>query len=112
MSPYKLKKLDKWTLTIHYFHKGETKSEMIDIKHKEIMRNNEFVTIKTENISDDTKEAKEAADDKRRDKELEDNRKYYTELLKEEGYKPTKENKYKLKKEINKKEYLIQTRKY
>lgn len=107
LSPYKLKNLDKWTLTIYYFHKGETKSETINIKHNEIMRNNEFVSIKVENISDDTKEEKEAAEDKRRAKELENDRKYYTKLLKEEGYKPTKENKYKLKKEINKKEYLI-----
>jgi transcriptional regulator with XRE-family HTH domain len=107
LSPYKLNNLNKWTLTIWYKYKGETFTEIINIENKEIMRNNEFVSIKTHNISDDTKEEKESAEDKRIGKELENNRNYYTKLLKEEGYHPTKDNKYKLKKEITEKEYLI-----
>lgn len=107
LSSYKLNNLDKWTLTVWYYHNGENKSETINLKNKVIMKNNEFVSIKANSISDDFEEEKEAVKDIEIGKKLEKERKYYTNLLKEDGYLPTKENKYKLKKEISEKEYLI-----
>ena len=71
------------------------------------MKNNEFVTIKEKSIDKEKTEKEEAAEDKKMGEELESDRKYYTELLKEEGFIPIKDNKYKLKKEVNDNEYLI-----
>lgn len=106
-SEYKLNNLDKWNLTIHYNYKGDTLTETINIKNNVIMKNNEFVTIKEKSIDKEKTEKEEAAEDKKIGEELESDRKYYTELLKEEGFIPIKDNKYKLKKELNDNEYLI-----
>lgn len=106
-SEYKLNNLDKWNLTIHYNYKGDTLTETISIKNNVIMKNNEFVTIKEKSIDKEKTEKEEAAEDKKIGEELESDRKYYTELLKEEDFIPTKDNKYKLKKELNDNEYLI-----
>ena len=106
-SEYKLNNLDKWNLTIHYNYKGDTLTETISIKNNVIMKNNEFVTIKEKSIDKEKTEKEEAAEDKKIGEELENDRKYYTELLKEEGFIPVKDNKYKLKKELNDNEYLI-----
>lgn len=106
-SEYKLNNLDKWNLTIHYNYKGDTLTETISIKNNVIMKNNEFVTIKEKSIDKEKTEKEEAAEDKKIGEELENDRKYYTELLKEESFIPIKDNKYKLKKELNDNEYLI-----
>ena len=104
-SEYKLNNLDKWNLTIHYNYQGDTLTETISIKNNVIMKNNEFVTIKEKSITKEKTE--EAAEDKKISEELESDRKHYTELLKEEDFIPVKDNKYKLKKELNDNEYLI-----
>lgn len=106
-SEYKLNNLDKWNLTIHYNYKGDTLTETISIKNNVIMKNNEFVTIKENSITKEKTEKEKADEDKKIGEELENDRKYYTELLKEEGFMPIKDNKYKLKKELNDNEYLI-----
>lgn len=106
-SEYKLNNLDKWNLTIHYNYKGDTLTETISIKNNVIMKNNEFVTIKEKSIDKEKTEKEEADEDKKIGEELESDRKYYTELLKEEDFIPVKDNKYKLKKELNDNEYLI-----
>lgn len=55
-SNHKFNNLDKWILEITYLEDNEEKTEEMDIKYRILMRNNEFITKKSNSIGNESDE--------------------------------------------------------
>lgn len=108
LSPYKLENLDKWNILIKYRYKGQDYEEIIPLKNKIIMKNNEFVSIKVASITEGTTNyEKEKNEVKKIKEEKAEKYKKYSKLLKEEGFQNIEDNNNQLKKILSNNEYLI-----